>query len=302
MQQFKMYPSISAFFQSINLKIEQDFDFTIHQLDLLHGEPPTQSPLFRTNYYAFLLIESGKGHYTIDDHNFTLHNGSYYFTNPGHLKSFYIEENLVGYMMTFSEGFLQENFPLSLPQEFPFLYQETTPVMELPHSIFDNMKSTFELLLYEYKQKSPFKKRIVGSHLVSILYKTKELLIKYKAKLEPETRSGMIAKSFQQLLNKNMLEVVQQKADFIWNVNDYASFLNLHPNHLNQTIKTETGKTIKQWTDEKLFSEAKTFLKNTELTVAEIAFQLKFSDTSNFSRFFKKMSGESPSKYRSNVK
>ncbi len=86
----KIYVSISEFFRSIQMELKQDFDFTIHSLDMLHGEPPTQSPFFRTNYYAFLIISDGQGYYTIDQHRFPLRAGAFYFTNPGHLKSFFI--------------------------------------------------------------------------------------------------------------------------------------------------------------------------------------------------------------------
>ena len=57
------------------IEIEQDFDFTIHSLDYLHGAPPIPSPLFRTNYYTFLFIAGGRGHYTIDHNYFAVQAG-----------------------------------------------------------------------------------------------------------------------------------------------------------------------------------------------------------------------------------
>ena len=297
----KIYNSISEFFKSINLEIEQNFDFTIHALDKLHGEPPTQSPFFRTNYYAFLLIEDGKGSYTIDDQTFPLHQNCFYFTNPGHLKSFHIQANLKGFMLTFSEAFLKSNYPLPLDKAFPFLFRESTPVMDLPEIIFKDMKITFEVLWREYNGKSPYKKQIVGSQLVAILFKTKELLLKYKTKINIDSRSADITNSFHKALNNNILNVIKGEAAYLWNVNDYAQFLNLHPNHLSNTIKSETGKTVKQWIDEKVHSEAKTLLLNTNKTISEIALDLTFSDGSNFSRFFKKMEGVTPGKFRKSV-
>ncbi|MEL6969506.1 MAG: AraC family transcriptional regulator [Bacteroidota bacterium] len=298
MAEHKLYHSISAFFQAIGLKIEQDFDFTIHTLNYLHGKPPTQSPLFRTNYYAFLLIAGGKGHYTIDDNYFTVQAGSFYFTNPGHLKSFFIEENLQGYMITFSEAFLKIHHPQRVEQAFPFLYHETTPVMQLPPEVFADLNASLGVMERAYQTPSSFKKQVVGGHLVAFLYQTKDLLQRFRSPANPATRAAAIGSAFQQLLQRNTQQLLRGEIPAAWSVADYAECLHLHPNYFSQTIKSETGKTAKQWIDEKLSTEAKTLLRQTDDTTSQIAARLGFSDSSNFSRFFKKMAGLSPTQYR----
>ena len=298
MADHKIYNTISDFFRAIHLEIEQDFDFTIHPLNFLHGAPPTQSPLFRTNYYAFLLIADGKGHYTIDDNYFSVAAGSFYFTNPGHLKSFFIEENLKGYMITFSEAFLKIHHPLSVEQAFPFLYHETTPVMQLPPEVFADLQASLQVMERAYQTPSSFKKQVVGGHLVAFLYQTKDLLQRYRSPINPATRAAAIGSAFQQLLQKNMLQLLREEIPTAWSVADYADCLHLHPNYFSQTIKSETGRTAKQWIDEKLSNEAKTLLRQTDDTTAQIAARLGFSDSSNFSRFFKKMAGLSPTQFR----
>ncbi len=294
----KLYVSISDFFRSIQMELRQDFDFTIHSLDHLHGEPPTQSPFFRTNYHAFLLLTGGRGYYTIDHHRFELHAGAFYFTNPGHLKSFFIEDNLTGYLMTFSEAFLKANFPLPLENDFPFLFRETTPVMYLPPTIFGELQSSFDHLWREYQQHSPYQQRILGSLLVALLFKTNTLLQQYRARIETQGRAAAIGTAFRQLLHQNMLDFLQGRAPLLRTANDYAQQLHLHPNHLAQTIKSETGKTIKQWVDEKILAEAKTQLVHSDKTITEIAYDLGFSDRSNFARFFKKEVGQTPGHFR----
>ncbi|WP_299519232.1 AraC family transcriptional regulator [Winogradskyella sp.] len=294
----KIYHSISEFFKSINLEIEQDFDFTIHSLDRLHGDEAMASPFFRTNYVAFLLIESGKGHYTIDEHWFELKPKSFYFTLPGHLKSFTIEENWKGYMLTFSFEFLKANYPGSIEQDFPFLFKETVPVMYLEDNYYERIKRQCEVFIQEYNGNSVYKKRIVANQLVTFLFQTKELLLSHQATISLENRPAEIVKSFQVSLNTNMLKIVKGDAEFIWNVQDYANQLTIHPNYFSNVIKSQTGKTVKQWIDERIISEAKSLLNNTDMSVAQIAYRLTYDDTSNFSRFFKKKTGFTPAKYR----
>ncbi|MBX7153183.1 AraC family transcriptional regulator [bacterium] len=294
----KLFNSISDFFRSINLKIDQSFDCTIHSLDKLHGEPPMSSPLFRTNYYTFLVIASGKGHYTIDQHWFPLKPFSFYFTNPGHLKSFTIEENVTGFMITFSEIFLKANYPGKLEIDFPFLFDETVPVMYLSKDLFGRIRELCSIMIKEYNGDSLFKQRIVANHLVALLFKTKELLLTHQAKIKAENRPAEITKLFKAALNKNFLQLIRSGEDRLWNVQDYADALHVHPNYLSSIVKAETGKTVKQWVHEKLTAEAKALLKNTRLTVTEIAHQLSFDDVSNFNRFFKSQTGKTPHAFR----
>jgi AraC-like DNA-binding protein len=299
MKDLIIYNTISDFFRSINLSLEQSMDFTIHSLDKLHGEPPMSSPFFRTNYYTFLIIETGLGHYTIDAHWFPLKSNSFYFTNPGHIKSFTIEENVTGFMITFSESFLKSNYSGVVETDFPFLFEETVPVMYLPKTAFNNLKRLCELLLKEYQEKSPFKEKILAIQLAALLFKTKELLLSYQVKISSANRPAEITQKFKTALNNNFLNIIKGKENIIWNIQTYADHLLIHPNYLSSIVKSETGKTIKQWIDEKILSEAKSLLKNTRLTIAEIAYKLTFTDVSNFNRFFKKLTGKTPRAFRS---
>lgn len=50
--------------------------------------------------------------------------------------------------------------------------------------------------------------------------------------------------------------------------------------------------------DERIITEAKTLLKETNYPIEQIARELRFSSIDVFSRFFKRVAGTSPSKYR----
>lgn len=49
---------------------------------------------------------------------------------------------------------------------------------------------------------------------------------------------------------------------------------------------------------ERILMEAKNHLTHTSMTISEIAYQLNFSDNSNFVKFFKSLTGLTPSQYR----
>jgi AraC family transcriptional regulator, transcriptional activator of pobA len=295
-----IFRTLQDFFKSIGLPLEQDFEMTVHSLAGLHGSGAKVSPTFRTDYFAFLLITGGKSSYTIDTQSFALGEGSFYFTNPGHLKSFNIEIPLEGYMVTFTETFLKQNFTGDLFQQFPFLLNETTPVMKLNLDIQADMAKMFETMIQEYKGHSSFKKAILSNHLSILLYKSKELLQSHQVSIKASSRSMELLNQFKMILNENFKHLLMGKSDKVLSIKEIADSMNVHPNYLSNVIKEESGKSASDWIQDRTLAEAQALLKNSPKTVSEIAYNLGFTDSTHFAKFFKKMANISPSDYRKN--
>ena len=84
-------------------------------------------------------------------------------------------------------------------------------------------------------------------------------------------------------------------------VGKYADMLYVTPGHLNDLIKSMTGKTAKQLIDEKRVMEAKRLLFWGEHSVKEIAHHLNFEDDGYFNRYFKKHTGQTPALFQRNT-
>ncbi len=82
---------------------------------------------------------------------------------------------------------------------------------------------------------------------------------------------------------------------------DYATELNVTPDYLNRVIKSLTGKTAKEFIQARIITEAKRLLYFSEMSAKEIGYNLGFSEPANFSAFFKKNTGFSPSKSNKRV-
>ncbi|MCU0443426.1 MAG: AraC family transcriptional regulator [Microscillaceae bacterium] len=296
----KIYQTLQEFFSSIGLPLSQNLEMTVHPMQGLHGDQPMKSPLFRTNYYTFLLIEKGKGSYTIDNQTFNIIPYTFYFTNPGHLKSFQIEDLMEGYMVTFSEKFVKQYFAGDFYQLFPFLIYETTPVMYLNQLIFNDLATLAQQMLQEYNGTSPYKSAILTNLLTILLFKTKELLITHRAHLKPASRATELVQEFKNLLNKNFQQLAIGEINKVLTIKELAEDLNVHPNYLSNVIKEETGKSASDWIQTRILAEAQARLQNTSQNISEIAFGLGFNDTAHFAKFFKKHTQQSPSDYRKN--
>ena len=78
----------------------------------------------------------------------------------------------------------------------------------------------------------------------------------------------------------------------------YASKLNISPVYLSRVVRQVTGRTVIDYINQMLLMEASFLLQTSQLSVTQIADRLHFADTPSFSKFFLRLSGMSPKKYR----
>lgn len=81
-------------------------------------------------------------------------------------------------------------------------------------------------------------------------------------------------------------------------IDEYARRLGISPAHLNGVARRLSGQTALGIVHQRLLLEAKRDLVYTAMTVNEIADRLGFSEPAYFTRFFKRLSGVSPSVFR----
>lgn len=294
-----IHHTIADLYKTLNLPFEQEIDFTILNVPEIHSHIPFKSPTLRADYYSFILTKDGCGIYYLDDHKFPFNSGSIYFTNPGHIKSYELNESNEAYIITLTENFLRENIHSEIYDEFPFLLAEIVPPKTLSEEKFKEYEILYKQILAEFEKSSIYKNKILGNLFLVLLLKLKEdFWLNYNPILEG-SRNSQIVRSFKQLLETEFRKVMKnQHNDSKVQVQDFAERTNLHPNYLNSVIKSKTGKTISEWIVLRTLSSAKSLLKNTTLSVKEIAYLLGFSEPTHFNRFFKKHQKTTPITYR----
>lgn len=78
----------------------------------------------------------------------------------------------------------------------------------------------------------------------------------------------------------------------------YAGQMYISPKYLSQIIKQATGYSAVDWIDHYVILEAKNLLRFSELSIQQIAYKLNFGSQSSFGKFFKNLTGVSPSAFR----
>ncbi|MEW6618536.1 MAG: AraC family transcriptional regulator [bacterium] len=79
---------------------------------------------------------------------------------------------------------------------------------------------------------------------------------------------------------------------------EVAHEIGLSPKHLSRIFRENNGKSFTQLRIEIKMEYAKHLLKNTNLTIDQITYELGYSHWSSFTRMFKKKNGGSPTSYR----
>ncbi|AXT51792.1 AraC family transcriptional regulator [Aquimarina sp. BL5] len=293
----KAYDKLSDLYNDENVgkSILQDSDFTIHRMEKVHPRP-TESPVFRANYFSFILVKKGKSIYTIDDHKFYTKPNTLYFTNPGHLKSFAIEEIVHGFIITSSEEYLKEHIHADVFDELSFLLTEMVPPCFLDQDRFHELLHLSEQILNEQSKKSILRHKIISSLFMVFLLKVKEFLLQDDSFKIAYDRDSEIVNQFKKDLesvfrSKNLKNTDLQVAAF-------ADNQQLHPAYFSTVIKTKTGQSANKWIQDKTIIEAQALLSKSNTPIKEIAYRLGFNEPTHFSKFFKKQTNFTPNQYR----
>jgi AraC family transcriptional activator of pobA len=298
-----IHHSISDLYKTLGLSFEKEIDFTILSIPDIHTQIPYKSPNLRADYFSFILTIEGSGVYYLDDNKFPFGSGTIYFTNPGHIKSYELNESKEAFIITLNENFLRENVHPEIFAEFPFLLAEIAPPNKPSQDDFEEFILLYKQILSEFQKDSKYKNKIIGNLFLILLLKIKEKFWLNYNPIDEGNRNSQIVTSFKQLLESESRKVMDGKQnDSKLYVQYFAEKLNLHPNYLNSVIKSKTGKTVNDWISKRTLSVAKSLLMSTSYSSKEIAYKLGFSEPTHFSRFFKKHTHLSPSTFRKSSK
>jgi AraC family transcriptional activator of pobA len=203
-----------------------------------------------------------------------------------------ISADASGYYILFKEGFLDGLLPAArLPEEFPFLSITGAPLFQVTDDELSAMVALVYKMDEEMHQDRPERVKAVQLYLYLILLEAKRSYLRQGLdKPAPVAAGPALAGRFRKLVGANFLTTRT--------VADYAALLAVSPNHLNKVVKEVTGKTASDSISEMLVQEAKSLLRYTDSSVAEIAYRLDFSDPASFNRFFKGGTGETPLAWR----
>lgn len=245
----------------------------------------------RHDFFTVLFAKSAKGKHVIDFCEYELTENQVFFVSPRQVHQVIEEERSEGYSIVFSADFLAaNNIPVSFIDDLNLFrdYGETPPLKPSAEQT-EQLGRYCEELLNFYHSEIAFQQRAIASVLELFLICCNNICTIPENTQQAEAGNTTL-RNFKQLVEEHFR--TEHGTTF------YANELHITPDHLNRTVKSLIGKTAKEYIQSRVTIAAKRMLIFSDLSNKEIGYELGFSEPANFSAFFKKCSGLSPSQFR----
>ena len=112
------------------------------------------------------------------------------------------------------------------------------------------------------------------------------------------SRKDEITADFFKLIDLHLSDLLAGRIQKKFHASDFAALLFIHPRHLSNTIKLTTGQSPCDFVEARIVAETEKLLLQTKMPIAEIGMLFAYEDPTNFTKFYKGMTGQTPLKFR----
>ena len=258
-----------------------------------------ESTLFTENG-AILLCHSGSAEAEINQYGGTIRRNTLVTLLPGsslrlsrRSADFHLE-----YFLFTPEMFLEIAGRFD-PAFFRILQEH--PLFDLSESMVEGMKYWFEIVGYTYRDRDNiFRNTITRNRLQNLFLESYDKMQRFSAQFQQHRNNEISGR--QNELMMRFISLVREHCHSQRSVAFYADKLCISTRYLSAIVRNTVHEPVKAIIDRAVLLEIKDLLQSTKLSVQEIAFQLHFPDQSYLGRYFKKLTGLSPSAFRNSRK
>ncbi len=245
----------------------------------------------RHDFYAFQLFKTGTGQHHIDAETLPIAPGTLFYVGPGQVHAWYTDAPPEGYALLFTAAFWLEAAQTARQLEQTGIFPKPDAFrLVLTEEDSPKIEAIFERLYVESRQQQPGKALLLRAYLTELLIALERIPAGPTETASAPSKRQLVAR-FESL--------VQEEATRQRSVGFYADQLAVSPDYLNSLTRVYVGKTASDLIHEHVLTEADRLLAHTDLSVAEIAYALHFSEPSQFVKYFKRYTGQTPRQRRS---
>lgn len=243
--------------------------------------------------FKIIWIREGSGVLFVDMHAYTICSDTIYCIKPGQAVKFEHTEGMDGYTLSFSSDFLMAGTEME-PLFHSAFFHPLSPfsIIQVENRLKPEMLEITEKMIMEFSNTYPGKKEILRGLLkIFLVYLNRQQEGSPSKHIHPD-QSGL-ATMFFNVLEKNF--AIRKM------VSDYARYLSVTPNYLNETVKRASGFPASYHIRQRIILEAKRKAAYVRMSMKEIAYDLGFDDVSHFSKYFKNGVGISFSDFKKEI-
>jgi AraC-like DNA-binding protein len=201
-----------------------------------------------------------------------------------------------GYALVFDPDLIRGTSLAKSINEYNFFSYNSNEALHLSERERQIVLDCFSKIEFELQQN-------IDKHSKKLIASNIELFLNYCERFYDRqfiTRDNVnkgILEKFEELLNSYFSSDKPQRLG-LPSVSYFAEELHLSANYFGDLIKKETGKTAKEYIQDKIIDLAKNKTFDGNKSVNEIAYELGFKYPQHFTRLFKNVTGFSPNEYR----
>jgi AraC family transcriptional activator of pobA len=237
-----------------------------------------------------LFIRQGSGTMQVDGQDLPIQAPALLVVPPSVVHGFQFARGTRGYVVTAAQPLVR-----SLQGRAPELRRVFAAPACLDLSANETAVSEFEQLINRLRRESvweaPANRLAAEAALAAVMITAMRLLPQ-----EPSGHSTQRGPATQ--LVERFRDLLDERCRSGWSVERFARELAVSPAKLRAACLAVSAKPPRQLLQERVLLEARRALTYTDLTIAQTAYQLGFSDPGYFSRFFSTHTGESPQSFR----
>lgn len=183
-------------------------------------------------------------------------------------------------------------------ERYEFFSYSSTEALHLSESEVVIFKQVLDMIDAEVKHP-------IDNHTRELVVSNIELLLNYCLRfydrqfITREEINHSVVKKFDSMLKDYIKNKAQQAG--LPSVSYFADKCCLSTGYFGQLVKTETGRTAKDFINDRLLAAAKEYLNTEQLAVSRVGELLGFEYPQHFVRFFKQRTGMTPNEYRKAV-
>ena len=200
-----------------------------------------------------------------------------------------------GYMITYSRQFLNSihvDTQDLISIYHGFLNEPCVQVAPEEASYIHDISKLMRSVLCDYAP-TPNREKIISSLFAAMFHYVMGILQKHSLPAGNDTVSNRTDELF-----NSFLDLLREKCSTERSVEFYASKMGITPKYLSLILKKKSGRNASKLIDEAVVYEAKRLLKYSGMSIQEISTKLNFSSQSFFGKYFKHLTGMSPSEYK----
>lgn len=296
MPQINTFREIDDYITTLGLNVKaKRSDFLVYNYEHANWEHYDRLSTYRQDYFEINLDISKGCNSLVDQFKLPAIANRLTLISPHRLQTTgshdEVEDACKGYGILFKPEFIDAD-PANphFLKDFPFFSHLNPPAISLNKEEANLLGDIIRKIKYEYDAHSALCNEIIKNYLNILFLKAKELYSSPSSRFKKTGRKQQIYDEFGGLVQKHFLELTSVRA--------YADRMHLTPKHLSETVKDISGQGALEIIHQTQLNHAKALLKQTTKTVSEVAYALNFDNPEYFSVFFKRLSGETPSQFR----